>query len=110
MLRTIRKSIPRIDERYMKRAISSLGSVPDISKVMMSGGTFGESALTISQWGDLNMDWGDVIGGRSECVRVSEIPFSGVCAIIPASESGRSGPEANGMEIMIGLGVIIWHD
>lgn len=99
----IRKSISRIDERYTKRAISALSSVPDVSKVMMSGGTFGESALTISSWGHLHMDWGRVIGGPSECVRVSKIPFSGVCVILPATESGVASTGAKGVEVMIGL-------
>ena len=101
--RTIRRSISRIDESYIKRAISALGSVPDVSKVMMSGGTFGESALTISSWGSLHMDWGHVIGGPSECVRVSKIPFSGVCVVLAATESRERSTEAGGVEVMIGL-------
>ena len=101
--RTIRKSISRIDENYIKRAISVLSSVPDVSKVMMSGGTFGENTLTISSWGNLHMDWGHVIGGPSECVRVSKIPFSGVCVILPATESRERVTEADGAEVMIGL-------
>ena len=101
--RTIRRSISRIDERYMQRALSALSSVPDIGKVMMSGGTFGESALTISSWGNLHVDWGDVVGGTSERVRVSKIPFSGVCVVLPAGESGERNGEANGVEVMIGL-------
>lgn len=100
---TIRQSISRIDERYIKRAMSAISSVPDVSKVMMSGGTFGESALTISSWGNLHMDWGQVIGGPSECVRVPKIPFSGVCVVLPAGESGKAGTKANGVEVMIGL-------
>lgn len=101
--RTIRQSISRIDEKYIKRAISAIGSVPDVSKVIMSGGTFGESALTISSWGDLHMDWGHVIGGPSERVRVSKIPFPGVCVILPASEPGNRSTEPNGVEVMVGL-------
>ena len=101
--RTIRQSIFRIDEEYIKRAISAISSVPDVSKVMMSGGTFGESALTVSSWGNLHMDWGHIIGGPSECVRVSKIPFSGVCVVLSATESGERSPDANGVEVMIGL-------
>lgn len=99
----IRQSISRLDEHYIKRAISAISSVPDVSKVMMSGGTFGESALTISSWGNLHMDWGHVIGGPSECVRVPKIPFSGVCVVLRAGESGKKSTEANGVEVMIGL-------
>lgn len=100
---TIRQSISRIDERYIERAISAIRSVPDVSKVMMSGGTFGESALAISSWSDLYMDWGHVIGGRSKRVRVPKIPVPGLCVVLANNRSPKRSTKVSGVEVMIGL-------
>ena len=100
---SIRRSISRIDEKYINRALSAISSAPDVSKVMMTGGTFDESALTITSWGDFRMDWGHVVGGPCERVRVSGIPYSGACVILPASVSGAKTTRMNGVEVLIGL-------
>lgn len=101
--RIIRQSIFRVDERYTERAISAISSAPDVSKVIMSGGTFGKSFLTISSWGNLHMDWGKIIGGPSERVRVSKIQFPGVCVVLPALGPRERSAKASGVEVIIGL-------
>ena len=100
---SIRQSLSRIDEKYINRAISAISSAPDVSKVTRIGSTFDQRTVTISSWGDFRVDWGHVVGGPCERVRVSRIPYSGACVMLPAAVPEKKGTETNGVEVLIGL-------
>ena len=105
----LRRTLGGIDATYLRRAAAAIRSVPDVSRVGVSGGPCPELCLGFSSWREQDicrLEWGPGIGERCERVRTCEFYFDGLAIVFPEhecspEEAGRD--DAAGLEVFLSL-------
>ena len=101
----VRNQIKQRDERYFRKLIAILKSVPDLATVEDSTGAGpSEDRLSFTSWANLScydINWGDVIGTKVE--RVRYYGFEDLCVIMPEMEGSRFAEDEGGLEVVITL-------
>lgn len=84
----MRDQIKQRDEAYFQGVIGALSRVKDLGKVKTASLSPSEDGMFITSWanqGFYEIDWGDVVGGRTERVRKNRFRFGHrpICWIMP---------------------------
>ena len=103
----MRRKISEHNETFLMRLVGALGSVPDITSTRLSGSPFPKSAICINSWASQDFygsDWGGVVGGRPERVRLSQFRVDPFCLVLPKldAKDGWSEEEC-GFEVAVHL-------
>ena len=91
------------DDNHLPRLIGAVKSVPDLSRVELDRAGFEGRSLAINSWatqGWYDLDWGRLVGGRCERVRVGELHAEDFCLVLPELKS-EGNEEAAGLEVII---------
>lgn len=94
------------DPTYLPRLIGSLKTLPDISKVRLSGEGVTEHMIVFNSWATqewYDLDWGKFAGGRCERVRIHKTQIDNFCLVLPVLKSDEGSENAAGMEVMISI-------
>ncbi|KAL8707144.1 MAG: hypothetical protein Q9225_007818 [Loekoesia sp. 1 TL-2023] len=106
----LRQRINSMDEKRIVRMIDAINSVPDVSRLRPNLPPDPEFCVFISSWSTqrwYDMDWGSVIGGRPERVRLYK-PFppgaSGFCFVMPElPPEAQQNQDEGGLEVVVCL-------
>lgn len=103
----LRRKIAEYDEDYLMRLVGALGTVPDVARTRLSDGPFPQSTICINSWAAMDYystDWGSVVGGRPERVRLSQFQVDPFCLVLPKldAKDGWSEDEC-GIEVAVNL-------
>lgn len=103
---SLRRKIKQFDDAHLPRLIGALKSVPDISRVRLDRMGFDEQSLVVNSWAAqewYDLDWGRLVGGRCERVRIHESLIPNFCLVFPELKGCEGSKEAAGLEVSIGL-------
>ena len=108
LARRLRRALGDIDAAYLRGAAAAIRSVPDVSRVGVSGGPCPELCLGFSSWREQDvcrLEWGPGIGERCERVRTCDFYFDGLVIVFPELECdpGAEGDDAGGLEVFLSL-------
>ena len=104
----LRRTLRDIDATYLRGAAAAIRSVPDVSRVGVSGGPCPELCLGFSSWREQDicrLEWGPGIGERCERVRTCEFYFDGLVIVFPEHECSPEAErnDAGGLEVFLSL-------
>ena len=94
------------DENYIKGLIGVMDSVPDMSRIGLTPGPFAEFLVVVNSWAGfkwLDIDWGSVVGGKSERLRIEIVHIPGFCLVLPKIGEGARSDNEKGLEVIVTL-------
>lgn len=104
---SLRREIKRYDDpTYLPRLIGGLKSLPDLSKVRLSGEGVTEHVLVVNSWATqewYDLDWGKFAGGRCERLRIHKTEIENFCIVLPEIKSDEGSENAAGLEVIISI-------
>lgn len=103
----LRRKIDEYDEGYLMRVVGALGTVPDVTRMRFMQGPFPQSGIYINSWAAMDYygtDWGRVVGGRPERVRLSPFQVDPFCLVLPKLDAKDGwGEDECGIEVAVHL-------
>ena len=106
----LRRKVHEYDEDYLMRLIGALGTVPDVTRTRLSRGPFPESAICVNSWASMEYykaDWGSMVGGRPERIRISTVHAYPFCLVLPKLDAADGWTEAEcWLEVILHLKII----
>ena len=101
---SLRRKIKQYDDTYLPHLIGALRSVPDISRVRLHKMGFDGRSIVVNSWAAhewYDLDWGEVVGGRCERLRIHKPKFEDFCLVLPELKDCERSREAAGLEVII---------
>ncbi len=95
----IRHSITAINEEHIRSAIALIDATPDVRDIEQNTDNHCGPDVLITSWAAqplMRMNWGPVVGGTPQYVRVLKSAFDGLCIVLPRLVDG-------GLEVVVGL-------
>jgi Transferase family len=96
---SIRDCVTQVDNDHILSAITYIESAADVRSVVPSiNARFGTDWVMTSwaEWGLMDVDWGNAVGGRPTSVRIPKHPLDGYCIVYPRLLDG-------GLEVLVWL-------
>ena len=94
-----------IDGVHLSRLIGALKSVTDSNKLRLHRMGFDQFSLVFNSWATqewYDIDWGTVVGGRCQRVRIPHAPYGNFCHVLPALKGSAGNEETTaGLEVYI---------
>lgn len=103
---TLRRKINQYDDTYLPRLIGAIKSVPDVSRVRLDSMGFEGRYLVVNSWATqelYDLDWGTLVGGRCERVRIHKPQFEDFCLVLPELKGCKGNEEAAGLEVIVSI-------
>ncbi len=106
---SLRRKFKQYEDPYLSRLIGAMKCVPDISRVrpstqrLTSGQILVFNSWATQEWYDV--DWGKLMGGKCERVRIHKTRLESFCLVLPELKSfeGNEEAEAAGLEVIISI-------
>ena len=98
LARSIREGVQRVDDARVRDVVELVDAAEDITSVRFRWKQFFGTDLDTTSWATVplnRLDWGSELG-KVERVRVPDLKFDGMCAVLPGLPDGS-------LEVMIGL-------
>lgn len=103
---SLRRKMKQYDDAYLPRLIGALKSISDVSRVRLAGIehyglTCVVNSWAMQEWYDL--DWGKLMGGRCERLRIHKTKFENFCLVLPELKGCEGSHDAAGLEVIISI-------
>ena len=101
----LRDRIKQRGDAYHQGLIGALSSVEDFTRVKMAPLSPSEAGIMITSWANQNfydIEWGEVVGGRTERVRATRLDYRYICRILPEMKAPRFADDECGLEVVFG--------
>ena len=103
---SLRRKVQELDGSYLPRLIGAITSVPDPSRVRLGRTDLDEWSFGVNSWAALewyDLDWGQVVGGRCERLRIQESKMGNFLRVLPEMKAREGSNVRAGLEIIISM-------
>lgn len=93
---SLRRKIQQYDDTYLPRLIGAVKSMPDTRGVRLDRMGFDKRSLLVNSWAAqewYDLDWGTLMGGRCERLRIHRPIFANFCLVLPELKGSEAGLE-----------------
>ena len=103
---SLRRKVKEYGDDYLPRLVGAVNSVPDISRVRLGRTDLDEWSFGVNSWAAMewyDLDWGQIVGGRVERIRIQESKAMNFCRVLPEIKGCEGRDQAAGLEVIISM-------
>lgn len=94
---SLRRKIKQHGDNYIPSFIGALKSLPDVGRLTLGRMGFDERSVVVNSWAAqdfYDLDWGRLVGGRCERVRIHKPKLENFCLVLPELKDCEGNEEA----------------